>query len=149
MTDNQIFSKDWLNRDFSYYREIEALQQKAELMENDINRCVGGYEASEIQRPDYSGIRESKMSALADLKNLLEAKTREMSASDMETIRVIDKLSGENSHNEKSVLIYRYVNRQQWKTIARDMQLSEAKCYEIHDLALEDISPIIKEHLIK
>ena len=141
MTEKQIMTRDWLNRYYPHYLEVEALRNRIELLNGDLNKCVGSYERSEIQaNADSKGHREELLAEVSDLYNVFEQKNLALKKMDEEILDAIMKLE---TPMHRTILIFRYIDRMKWEKIDQKTSYSMRQVLRIHLDALDEIYPII------
>lgn len=137
MTDNQFEAKEWLNRMFKASEEIESIKRTLETILAD----MGGVIKYEVDFPSRNPkSTENKLLRYSQVHAELDKKQEELNREDARTARIIDNLS---DRKQRIVLRDRYINRLSWRKIAKAENYSEARLYEIHREALENIWPYI------
>ena len=133
MTDNQFEAKEWLNRMFGAAQDVESTRRTLETIVAE----MGGVSKYEL---DFKGnnpkATEDKLARYSTVKAELDKKESDLYYEDAVTEKIINKL---NDRRERAILRDRYVNRLGWSKIAKLNNYSEARVYEIHRLALENI----------
>lgn len=141
MTENQQRAKDWLNRYYPHYLEVEALRDRIEVLNGDLNKCVGSYERSEIQiNANGKEHREELLAEVSDLYNVFEQKNLALKKMDEEILDAIMKV---NTPIHRTLLIFRYIDRFKWEKIDQKTSYSMRQVLRIHLDALDEIYPII------
>lgn len=146
MTDEQMFAKDWLNRNYGDHMEIEALRNRLELLKNDIDRCTSVYGRADYQAyPDTKANREELLAKAADMNNFFEKRIMQLKKEDEITLQVIQRLE---SGIYRTILISRYINRLPWNKIQKNIKFERSNTYKLHSEALAKIYPYIREEIV-
>lgn len=133
MTDNQYDAKQWLNRMYKAAEEIDSIKRTLETIVAD----MGGVANYSAEFPGKNPkANETKLIRYSQVAAELEKKQENLDREDTRTAAVIEKLSNKKY---KIVLRDRYINRLSWRKIAKVNNYSEARLYELHREALEDI----------
>lgn len=133
MTDNQFEAKEWLNRMFGAAQDVESTRRTLETIVAE----MGGVGKYEIEfRNNNPKATEDKLARYSTVRAELDKKERDLYYEDSVTEKVINKLKDKR---ERAILRDRYVNRLGWSKIAKLNNYSEARTYEIHREALENI----------
>lgn len=133
MTDNQFEAKEWLNRMYKAAQDIEATKRNLEAILAEMGG-VGNYEAGfNSKNPKAS---ETKMLRYSQISKELDKKLGDLFDEDVQTVRVINKLENQQY---RAILRDRYINHLSWRKIAKLHNYSEARLYEMHRDALEQI----------
>lgn len=140
VTEREEKAKDWLNRNFGFAMECDAIQSRLDRMQSDIEKCVKPIRLKEVQEQHVGNSQEDKLATWIDMAAELEKKRYLLLARDNETIKVIEKLE---SHIYKTILIERYVNRRTWKQIEKLIPYERSQTYLLHLQALSAIIPFI------
>ena len=133
MTDNQFEAKEWLNRMFKASEEIESIKRTLETIVADMGGVIN-YDADFPTRNPKA--TENKLIRYSQVHAELDKKQEELNREDARTARIIDNLK---DRRQRTVLRDRYINRLSWRKIAKAENYSEARVYEIHRDALEQI----------
>lgn len=133
MTDNQFEAKEWLNRMFKASEEIESIKRTLETILAEMGGVIK-YDADFPTRNPKS--TENKLLRYSQVHAELDKKQEELNREDARTARVIENLT---DRKQRTVLRDRYINRLSWRKIAKAENYSEARVYEIHREALEQI----------
>ena len=137
MTDNQYDAKQWLNRMFNAAEEIASIKRTLETIVAD----MGGVANYSAEFPGKNPkANELKLLRYSQVAAELEKKQQDLDREDTRTADIINKLSNKKY---KIVLRDRYINRLSWRKIAKVNNYSEARLYELHREALEDIYKFI------
>lgn len=143
MNSRQMSAKRWLNRYYPQYLELNALRARIEKLNDDLNRCVGGYERSEIQSNGNGKERREEMLAeVSDLYEVFETKCRQLKKMDEEILQMIEKI---DDVMLKTILIERYINHKSWEEINKLIKYSRAQTFRFHLQALDMVYIFIKE----
>lgn len=140
MTEREEKAKDWLNRNFGFAMECDAIQARLDRMQSDIEKCIKPIREKEVKEQPAGNSQEDKMATWIDMSAELEKKRFILLERDNETIKVIEKL---DSHILKTILIERYVNRRNWRTIEKMVPYERSRMYDLHLQALSAIIPFI------
>ena len=140
MTEREERAKDWLNRNYGYALELDAIQRRLDKMQSEIEKCVKPIRLREVQEQPQGNGPEEKLATWIDMSADLERKRYILLARDNETIKVIEKIE---SHILRTILIERYVNRRPWKKIEMLMPYERARIFDLHLQALSAIIPFI------
>lgn len=140
MTEREEKAKDWLNRNYGYALELDAIQRRLDKMQSEIEKCVKPIRLREVQEQPQGNGTEEKLATWIDMSADLERKRYILLARDNETIKVIEKIE---SHILRTILIERYVNRRPWKKIEMLMPYERARIFDLHLQALSAIIPYI------
>ena len=140
MTDREEKAKDWLNRNFGFAMELDALQRRLDRMQSDIEKCVKPIRLREVQEQPFGNGAEDRLADWIDMSADLERKRFILLSRDKETLDVIDKI---DSPLLRTILIERYVNRRPWKTMDQVIHYDRATIFRYHLQALSAIIPFI------
>lgn len=140
MTDKQAAAKDWLNRNKGRHDELRAYRLKLEEMRSNASKLVSVPQENKVQTQPNPKHGEIVLVSVLDFERQLQNKIDMLEASDMQTVKTIEKLE---VPKERTVLLYRYVCFRSWEYIARRMRYTPNYCQEIHLQALEHIAPLI------
>lgn len=146
MNKKQTIAKNYLNKYYSYYRQLNLLRDRIELLNNDINRCTGNYEANDYKTyPNSKEHREELLAKASDMNSIFEEKVLELKAMDEEILSVIMQIEVKNDKDEtaRDVLIARYINRMSWKEITKDISYERAQTFRYHLKGLDLAYPVI------
>ncbi|MBQ1294313.1 MAG: hypothetical protein IIY21_09755, partial [Clostridiales bacterium] len=92
VTEREEKAKDWLNRNFGFAMECDAIQSRLDRMQSDIEKCVKPIRLKEVQEQHVGNSQEDKLATWIDMAAELEKKRYLLLARDNETIKVIEKL---------------------------------------------------------
>ena len=141
MNQKQAFVQGYLNKYYPMYKEVEQLRQRIELLNDDLNKCVGNYEVSDYKSyPDPKAHREELLAKVGDMNTIFEKKVLDLKSMDEEILLVIDQLEDTPA---KTVLIARYINRKPWKQIQKEVKYEKAQTHRYHLMGLDEAYPII------
>lgn len=140
VTEREEKAKDWLNRNFGFAMECDAIQSRLDRMQSDIEKCVKPIRLKEVQEQHVGNSQEDKLATWIDMSTDLERKRFILLERDNETIKVIEKLE---SHIFKTILIERYVNRRSWRQIEQLIPYEHSRMYDLHLQALSAVLPFI------
>ena len=140
VTEREEKAKDWLNRNFGFAMECDAIQSRLDRMQSDIEKCVKPIRLKEVQEQHVGNSQEDKLATWIDMAAELEKKRYLLLARDNETIKVIEKL---DSSIYRTILIERYVNRRPWKKIEQLIPYERTWIFQLHLQALSAIIPFI------
>ncbi|MCQ2308041.1 MAG: hypothetical protein MJ000_10860 [Bacteroidales bacterium] len=136
-------AKDWLNRRFNFYQELEADKRTLEKLENLVNSAVGSYTPREGST-DADKARQRHEDLLADYSEQLETierKEAEYRGVTETTRKAIAELS---KSTYRAIAIDRYINCLKWKDIARVEHISEQHLYKLHGEMLREMAEILR-----
>lgn len=140
MTESEERAKEWLNRNFGFAMECEAIQARLDRMSSDIEKVSKPIREKEVQEQPSGNNQEDKMAVWLDMSAELERKRFLLLARDNETLKVIEKM---DSHILKTILIERYVNRRPWKKIETLLPYERSRMFDLHLQALSAVIPFI------
>ena len=141
MTEREEKAKDWLNRNYGFALELDAIQRRLDRMQADIEKCVKPIRMREVQEAQGLGNgTEDRLADWIDMSAELERKRLLLLARDRETMTVIDKVE---SSILKTILVERYVNRLPWRKIETIMPYERSRLFDLHLQALAAIIPFI------
>ena len=142
MTEREERAKDWLNRNYGYALELDAIQRRLDKMQSEIEKCVKPIRLREVQEQPQGNGTEEKLATWIDMSADLERKRYILLARDNETIKVIEKIE---SHILRTILIERYINRLNWNQIKAKLHKDGGWVFELHRQALDAILPYVPE----
>lgn len=140
MTEREERAKDWLNRNYGYALELDAIQRRLDKMQSEIEKCVKPIRLREVQEQPTGNGTEEKLATWIDMSADLERKRYILLARDNETIKVIEKIE---SHILRTILIERYVNRRPWRQICALLNYEQSRMFDLHLQGLSAIIPFI------
>lgn len=141
MTEREEKARDWLNRNYGFSMELDAIQRRLDRMQADIEKCVKPIRLREVQEAQGLGNgTEERMADWIDMSAELEKKRLILLARDRETLKIIDMV---DSPVLRTILIERYVNRRPWKTMDQVLHYDRATIFRYHLQALSAIIPFI------
>lgn len=146
MTEREERAKDWLNRNYGYALELDAIQRRLDKMQSEIEKCVKPIRLREVQEQPQGNGTEEKLATWIDMSADLERKRYILLARDNETIKVIEKIE---SHILRTILIERYINRLNWNQIKAKLHKDGGWVFELHRQALDAILPYVPEEVEK
>lgn len=146
MTEREEKAKDWLNRNYGYALELDAIQRRLDKMQSEIEKCVKPIRLREVQEQPQGNGPEEKLATWIDMSADLERKRYILLARDNETIKVIEKIE---SHILRTILIERYINRLNWNQIKAKLHKDGGWVFELHRQALDAILPYVPEEAKK
>lgn len=133
MTDNQFEAKEWLNRMFGAAQDVESTRRTLETIVAE----MGGVSKYEIDfRGNNPKATEDKLARYSMIRAELDKKEQDLYYEDSRTEKIIDKLK---DRRERAILRDRYINRLSWSRIAKLNNYSEARVYELHRTALDNV----------
>lgn len=142
MTESEERAKAWLNRNFGFAMECEAIQSRLDRMQSDIEKVSRPIREKEVQEQSSGNSQEDKMAVWIDMNAELEKKRFLLLARDNETLKVIEKIE---SHVLRTILIERYVNRKKWTQICVLLNYEQSRMFNFHLQALSAVVPFIPE----
>lgn len=142
MTESEERAKAWLNRNFGFAMECEAIQSRLDRMQSDIEKVSRPIREKEVQEQPNGNSQEDKMAVWIDMNAELEKKRFMLLARDNETLKVIEKIE---SHVLRTILIERYVNRKKWTQICVLLNYEQSRMFDFHLQALSAVVPFIPE----
>lgn len=142
MTESEERAKAWLNRNFGFAMECEAIQSRLDRMQSDIEKVSRPIREKEVQEQSSGNSQEDKMAVWIDMNAELEKKRFLLLARDNETLKVIEKIE---SHVLRTILIERYVNRKKWTQICVLLNYEQSRMFDFHLQALSAVVPFIPE----
>lgn len=140
MTEREEKAKDWLNRNFGFAMELDALQRRLDRMQSDIEKCVKPIRLREVQEQPFGNGAEDRLADWIDMSADLERKRFILLSRDKETMEVIEKVE---SATLRTILIERYVNRLSWNAVSEAIHYERRWTMELHRQALAAILPFI------
>lgn len=140
MTESEERAKAWLNRNFGFAMECEAIQSRLDRMQSDIEKVSRPIREKEVQEQPSGNSQEDKMAVWIDMNAELEKKRFLLLARDNETLKVIEKIE---SHVLRTILIERYVNRKKWTQICVLLNYEQSRMFDFHLQALSAVVPFI------
>ena len=142
MTESEERAKAWLNRNFGFAMECEAIQSRLDRMQSDIEKVSRLIREKEVQEQPSGNSQEDKMAVWIDMNAELEKKRFLLLARDNETLKVIEKIE---SYVLRTILIERYVNRKKWTQICVLLNYEQSRMFDFHLQALSAVVPFIPE----
>lgn len=136
-------AKDWLNRNFNAYRQLDADKRMLEVMKNRLGSGVARYESDGSESHDSDKARARHEDALLDFstqKDKVEKEERRLFAETVETKAAIDKL---DDPALKAIATDRYINRLKWEDIATLEHISSAQVFRLNKTMLEKMADIL------
>jgi len=136
-------AKDWLNRNYNAYRQLDADKRMLEVMKNRLGSGVARYESDGSESHDSDKARARHEDALLDFstqKDKVEKEERRLFAETVETKAAIDKL---DDPALKAIATDRYINRLKWEDIATLEHISSAQVFRLNKTMLEKMADIL------
>lgn len=129
--------KQWLNRGTGIDREIAALQRTRDGLKSRLTSAVGTFRVGHTESPD-----PHKFDRLAELNDEIDRKIDQMAEIKAEITRAIYKL---DDRRYREILLLRYVNGEDWETIAAELHYSRRHITKLHGYALLEMGKYIQE----
>ena len=139
MTDEQYYSKCWLNRMYNFYLELENLISKRERILatlGGVTNYGGGFTARNGNNSDLQLLRFSEVCAE------IEKREKQLIAENEKTAEILGKMA---DFRYRDILNYRYICHMSWRAISEVMKYSEPRIYELHREALAAVYEFIPE----
>ena len=133
MTDNAYEAKEWLNRMFKAWQDVDATRRTLETILAEMGGVARYSQEFTGHNPRASEERLARYSTVAAE---LERKQRDLDAEDIRTEQIINKLK---DFRHRAILRDRYINRLSWRNISNKLHFSEPRLFELHRDALEQI----------
>ncbi|MBO5971240.1 MAG: hypothetical protein J6S14_22425 [Clostridia bacterium] len=136
-------AKDWLNRNFNAYRQLDADKRMLEVMKNRLGSGVARYESDGSESHDSDKARARHEDALLDFstqKSKVETEERRLIAETMKTKSAIDQL---DDPALRAIATDRYINRLKWEDIATLEHISNAQVFRLNLTMLEKMADIL------
>jgi hypothetical protein len=140
MTEREERAKEWLNRNYGFALECDAIQRRLDRMQSDIEKCVKPIRLKEVQEQNSGNSQEDKLATWIDMAAELEKKRYILLARDEETKKVIDMVE---SHVLRAILIERYINRRPWRSMPHIFRYERSRLFDLHLQALDAVIPFI------
>ena len=137
-------AKNWLNRNFNAYKQLEADQRMLEIILNRLQSGVARYESdgTECHDPDASKARhDDALLEYSELKAKVEKEEKRLVSEAIKTREAISQLS-DPAH--RAVAVDRYINRLRWEDIATLEHISIAQVYRLNLTMLEKMAEILR-----
>ena len=137
-------AKDWLNRNYNAYRQLEADKRMLEIMKNRLGSGVSKYESDGTESHDSDKARARHEDALLDFstqKDKVEKEERRLIAETLQTRNAIEQLEDPAL---KAIATDRYINRLKWEDIATLEHISSAQVFRLNLTMLEKMADILK-----
>lgn len=144
MTEHQNLAHNWLNRNYSEWQEIQKLKQRLELSESMLSTGVSRLSKQEIQMDTSSNHQEKKQIKASYLREVVEHRIQQLDIADAKTIQVI---AANDDSEERNILLSRYILRQPWRVIQREMHMETRTLYRKRDKALDKAAAYISAHI--
>ena len=144
MKNKCVKAKDWLNRNYNAYRQLDADKRMLEIMSNRLGSGVSKYESDGSESHDTDKARARHEDALLDFsaqKEKVEKEERRLIAETVKTREAIGQLE-DPAH--RAVATDRYINRLKWEDIATLEHISIAQVYRLNLTMLEKMADILK-----
>lgn len=141
MTEAQKFADDWLNRNYTEWQEIQKLKQRLEFSESTLTNGVSRITKSEIQEDHGGNPQEEKLINYSYLQQVIAERLASLNRADALTIQVIGTLT---KSEHRLILLSRYILRESWRKIEKEMPRSRRSLYRIRDEALTEAAKKIK-----
>lgn len=141
MTDVQKYADSWLNRNYSEWQEIQKLKQRLELSESTLSNGVSRMAKPEIQENHSGNSQEEKLINFSYLSQVIAERVASLDKADALTIQVIGTL---DKSDFRLILLSRYILRQSWGQMEKEMHMSRRTLFRIRDKALTEASKKIK-----
>lgn len=141
MTEAQKFADDWLNRNYTEWQEIQKLKQRLEFSESTLTNGVSRITKSEIQEDHGGNPQEEKLINYSYLQQVIAERLASLNRADALTIQVIGTLA---KSEHRLILLSRYILRESWRKIEKEMPRSRRSLYRIRDEALTEAAKKIK-----
>ena len=137
-------AKDWLNRNYNAYRQLDADKRMLEVMKNRLGSGVAKYESDGSESHDTDKARARHEDALLDFstqKDKVEKEERRLIAETMKTKAAIDRL---DDPALRAIATDRYINRLKWEDIATLEHISSAQVFRLNLNMLEKMADILE-----
>ena len=137
-------AKDWLNRNYNAYRQLDADKRMLEVMKNRLGSGVAKYESDGSESHDTDKARARHEDALLDFstqKDKVEKEERRLIAETMKTKTAIDRL---DDPALRAIATDRYINRLKWEDIATLEHISSAQVFRLNLNMLEKMADILE-----
>lgn len=141
MTEAQKYADDWLNRNYSDWQEIQKLKQRLEFCESTLSNGVSKMVRSEVQETRGLNPQEEKLVNFSYLQGVIEERLASLNKADALTIQVIGTL---DKADYRTLLLSRYILRQSWGYIEKDLHLSRRTIFRIKNKALTEAAKKIR-----
>lgn len=141
MTDVQKYADSWLNRNYSEWQEVQKLKQRLELSESALSTGVSRMTKPEIQENHSGNSQEEKLVNFSYLSQVIADRVSSLDRADALTIQVIGTL---DKSDFRLILLSRYILRQSWGQMEKEMHMSRRTLFRIRDKALTEASKKIK-----
>lgn len=131
MTDNQYHAKEWLNRTYDRAQELETLYKTREAILADMGGVANYAPEFPARNPEAA---QNKLARYSMVCAKIEKLEKELKAEHEKTRKICEKLP---KSKYRTLLILRYTDYMSWQRIAKIINYSEARTYELHREALE------------
>lgn len=135
MNDRQKEARDWLNRNYIEWKELQKLKQRLELSESMLSNGVSRLTKNEIQVDHAGNSQEEKLIETSFLRQQVEERLASLDRADALTIEIIGTIT---DAEQRLILISRYILRDSWNKIERDMNYSRRSLFRLHEKALAE-----------
>lgn len=135
MNDRQKEARDWLNRNYIEWKELQKLKQRLELSESMLSNGVSRLTKNEIQVDHAGNSQEEKLIETSFLRQQVEERLASLDRADALTIELIGTIT---DAEQRLILISRYILRDSWNKIERDMNYSRRSLFRLHEKALAE-----------
>lgn len=135
MNDRQKEARDWLNRNYIEWKELQKLKQRLELSESMLSNGVSRLTKNEIQVEHAGNSQEEKLIETSFLRQQVEERLASLDRADALTIEIIGTIT---DAEQRLILISRYILRDSWNKIERDMNYSRRSLFRLHEKALAE-----------
>lgn len=135
MNDRQKEARDWLNRNYTEWKELQKLKQRLELSESMLSNGVGRLTKNEIQVDHAGNSQEEKLIETSFLRQQVEERLTSLDRADALTIEIIGTIT---NPEQRLILISRYILRDSWAKIERENNYSRRSLFRLHEKALSE-----------
>ena len=142
MTDERYAAKEWLNRNYTLWYEIQQLKARREILLDDINGGVAKYYSKDTESdPNKAQARMYDMRlSYSELCETIDKRLAVLNREDRDTLKVIEQLS---NADERAVLTAKYINYLPWSAIQNATHWGRATLFRIRDKALDEVYEVL------
>ena len=149
MTDKAYQAQLWLMRADELEKQWRSTSERILYIQNKLNGGVANYYGSgKSDRISAQASHEDLLIEYSMLKDRLDKELSMCLHEDNITIRVLDRMT---NHFHSSILIARYICRNNWKEIVKmyGKKLSKNQYFNHHNQALEELSVILDSVILE
>lgn len=132
--------KEYLNQAYYIDKRIDMLNDELTMLESKLCKCTANYNSAGHGNNTRSAF-EYAIDKVMQYRDRLNNEIDNLVSKKIEIKNTIDKLDDDK---EKIILCKRYINFQNFESIAEDLELDPRQIYRIHKKSLEKLQNVIE-----